>query len=322
MWQLSKKIIIFAPLFFLIACKNDPLQTLRIAINPWPGYEILHLAKEKGFFEQVGLNVELVRVASLADTQRVYLNNKVDGRTSNLIKTYQIQYFAVRPLIISLIADYSLDEDAIIAHKSINEIKNLDGKTIGTGVYSLGIYVLQSGLQKHNLNLGDVTIKNVEQVSGMKRMNKGEIPAFVTYPPISTELLQNPNNHVIFGNSEIPKEVIDIVTISKSYPKKYPETLEKLWQVWQLSYEFIQTHTDEAMTKMAKLEGLEVADFSDAIKKLDMQTDDTQAGVISHSFLKSVTEQVCETLWHIKSIGKPSSFVPSMFHKLLEKIND
>ena len=51
MWLLSKKIILFASLFFLISCKSDPPQTLRIAINPWPGYEVLHLAKEKGFFE-------------------------------------------------------------------------------------------------------------------------------------------------------------------------------------------------------------------------------------------------------------------------------
>jgi len=319
MWLLSKKIILFASLLFLISCKSEPPQTLRIAINPWPGYEVLHLAQEKGFFEQVGLNVELVRVASLADTQRVYLNNKVDGLTSTLIEAIQIQSFAVRPLTIALLADYSLGGDAIVAHKSITKIKDLKGKTIGTEVSSLGIYVLQRGLQKHNLNLDNVTIKNVEQMSGIKEMNKGDISAFVTYPPISTELLKNPNYHVIFDSSEIPKEVVDIVSISQSYLKQHPKTLEKLWQVWQLSYEFIQTHPDEAMTKMAKLEGLEVADFSDAFNNLEMQTGDTQAELISHSFLKSVTEQVCETLWRIKSIDKPCGFVPSMFHMPLEQ---
>lgn len=319
MWLTSKKTILFAFIFFLISCKNDPPQTLRIAINPWPGYEVLHLAKEKGFFEQAGLNIELVRVASLADTQRVYLNNKVDGLTSTLIEAIQIQSFAVRPLTIALITDYSLGGDAIIAHKSITGITDLKGKTVGTEVSSLGIYVLQRGLQKHNLSLDDVTVKNVEQMSGIKEMNKGDISAFVTYPPISTELLKNPDYHVIFDSAKIPKEVVDIVSISQSYLKQHPETLEKLWQVWQLSYEFIQTHPDEAMTKMAKLEGLEIADFSDAFNNLEMQTGNTQAELISHDFLKSVTEQVCETLWRIKSIDKPCGFVPSMFHKPLEQ---
>ncbi|MFY8298904.1 ABC transporter substrate-binding protein [Pseudoalteromonas sp. SS15] len=304
---------------FLISCKSDPPQTLRIAINPWPGYEVLHLAQEKGFFEKVGLNVELVRVASLADTQRVYLNNKVDGLTSTLIEAIQIQSFAVRPLTIALLADYSLGGDVIVAHRSIAEMTDLKENTVGTEVSSLGIYILQRGLQKHNLSLDDVKIKNVEQMSGIKEMNKGEISAFVTYPPISTELLKNPNYHIIFDSSEIPREVVDIVSISQSYLKKHPDTLEKLWQVWQLSYEFIQTHPDEAMTKMAKLEGLEVADFSDAFNNLEMQTGDTQAELISHSFLKSVTEQVCETLWRIKSIDKPCGFVPSMFHMPLEQ---
>ena len=319
MWLLSKKIILFASLLFLISCKNDPPQTLRIAINPWPGYEVLHLAQEKGFFEQVGLNVELVRVASLADTQRVYLNNKVDGLTSTLIEAIQIQSFAVRPLTIALITDYSLGGDAIVAHESITKIKDLKGKTIGTEVSSLGIYVLQRGLQKHNLNLDNVTIKNVEQMSGIKEMNKGDISAFVTYPPISTELLKNPNYHVIFDSSEIPKEVVDIVSISQSYLKLHPKTLEKLWQAWQLSYDFLNTHRDEALAIMAKHEGLTLAEFSEAFDNLEMQTGDTQAELINQDFLHEVTEKVCQTLWSIKSIDKPCGFVPSMFHMPLEQ---
>jgi len=319
MWLISKKTILFAFIFFLISCKNDPPQTLRIAINPWPGYEVLHLAKEKGFFEQAGLNIELVRVASLADTQRVYLNNKVDGLTSTLIEAIQIQSFAVRPLTIALITDYSLGGDVIVAHKAIAEMANLKGKTVGTEVSSLGIYVLQRGLQKHNLSLDDVTLKNVEQMSGIKEMSKGEISAYVTYPPISTELLKNPNYHVIFDSGQIPKEVVDIVSISKSYLKKHPETLEKLWQAWQLSYEYIQTNPKEAMSIMAKLEGLEVDDFSEAFNNLEMQTGNAQSELITHPFLKGVAEQVCETLWRIKSIDKPCGFVPSMFLNQLEK---
>ncbi|TMO54749.1 nitrate ABC transporter [Pseudoalteromonas phenolica] len=319
MWQLSKKIMLFIFILFLVSCKNDPPHTLRIAINPWPGYEVLHLAKEKGFFKQAGLNVELIRVASLADTQRVYLNNKVDGLTSTLIEAIQIQSFAVRPLTIALITDYSLGGDAIIAHKSIANMAALKGKTVGTEVSSLGIYVLQRGLQKHKLSLNDVTIKNVEQMSGIKEMNKGEISAYVTYPPISTELLKNPNYHVIFDSGQIPKEVVDIVSISQSYLKKHPETLEKLWQVWQLSYEFIQTHPDEAMTKMAKLEGLDIDEFAKAFSGLEMQTGDAQSELINHQFLNNVTKQVCETLWSIKSIDEPCGFVSSIFFNQLKQ---
>ena len=34
--------------------------SLRIAINPWPGYEFATLAREKGFFDEEKIKVQLI----------------------------------------------------------------------------------------------------------------------------------------------------------------------------------------------------------------------------------------------------------------------
>lgn len=309
-----KKTVLILSFLLLVSCKEEKPQTLRIAINAWPGYEALNLAKEKGFFEQTGLKVEFVQVASLADTQRVYLNNKVDGLTSTLIEATQIQSFAVRPIKIALITDYSLGGDVIIADKSIADIQGLKGKSIGTEVSSLGIYVLQRGLQKAGLSLQDVSIKNVEQMSGIREMNNNNISAFVSYPPISVELLKYPDYHVVFDSSDIPKEVVDIVSISQSYLEQHPNTLDKLWRAWQLAYDFIKSHPKEAMTIMAKYEGLSEAEFTEAFANLQMQPGNEQSRLINSDFLKDITERVCSTLSEINSINGSCGFVPSMFY--------
>ena len=39
---------------------------LRVAINPWPGYEFAMLAASQGYFEDEGVEVRLVELSSLA----------------------------------------------------------------------------------------------------------------------------------------------------------------------------------------------------------------------------------------------------------------
>ena len=313
MSQILKNTVLFFFTFLLISCQSDKPQTLRIAINAWPGYEALNLAKEKGFFKQVGLNVELIQVPSLADTQRAYLNHKVDALTSTLIEAIQIQSFAVRPVKIALVSDYSLGGDVIVTHKSIENLSGLKGRAVGAEVSSLGIFILQRGLQKQGMSFKDIEVKNVEQMSAVKHMENKDISAFVTYPPTSIELLKNPNYHVIFDSAQIPKEVVDVISISDSYLEKYPETLEKLWQAWQLSYQFINTNNAEAMAIMAKHEGLSVNEFTEAFANIHLLPGSEQEALISSTLLRDTTQQVCNTLSEINSINEQCEFIPSMF---------
>lgn len=305
---------ILLSLLSLSGCQSEPTQPLRIALNPWPGYEMLFLAKQKGFFKQVGLDVELVRVSSLADTQRAYLNGRVDGLTSTLIEAIQIQAFSIKPLKVVLVTDFSLGGDVIIANKTIKSVADLKGKNVGAPVSSLGIYVLQRGLQSASLSLEDIKVINVEQTSGVKEMNNQRVSAFVTYPPVSVELLKNPNHHIIFDSAQIPKEIVDVISISDTYLNQYPATQTKLWQAWQKAYLYLEQNPDDAKAIMAEQLGLSNEEFSETLSSLQLMSGEQQSSTIEDPFLRSVAKQICNTLLQINSIDKPCDFVSQMFY--------
>lgn len=167
---------------WLVGCSNPNQNLVRIAINPWPGYEFLHLAQAKGFFKQAGLNIELVEMASLADVQRVYIQGRADGLASTIIEAVHAAGNTQEPLAIVHIPDYSNGADIILAHNSIKSVKDLKGKKIGAEIGSLGMYILSLALDKNGLKLSDVEILNVEQLAGEQAMLNREIDAFVSYP--------------------------------------------------------------------------------------------------------------------------------------------
>ena len=129
-------------LALLTACAKKEPRPITIAINPWPGYELLYLAEKKQFFEKVGANIKLYQLGSLSDAQRAYLNGQVDGLTSTLIEAVQAQVLGGQALKIIMVPDYSNGGDVIVSNKSASSISDLKGKTIGCEVSSLGIYIL------------------------------------------------------------------------------------------------------------------------------------------------------------------------------------
>ena len=47
-------ILLLVSMALSTSCGNTPQAPLRIGMNPWPGYEALALAQEKGFFAAAG----------------------------------------------------------------------------------------------------------------------------------------------------------------------------------------------------------------------------------------------------------------------------
>ncbi|CCQ11252.1 Urea carboxylase-related ABC transporter,periplasmic substrate-binding protein [Pseudoalteromonas luteoviolacea B = ATCC 29581] len=289
-------------------------------MNPWPGYELLYLAKERGYFEQVGLNVELVRVGSLAETQRAYLRGSVDALASTLIEAIQIQAFNTRPIEISLVADYSNGGDVILTSTEITSLQQLKGAKIGCEVSSLGIYLLARGLALNGMTLNDITLVNTEQHVGSAWLKSGKIDAFVTYPPVSTVLLEDTMYHKIFSSRDIPKEVVDVISISKAFIKQNPDAREKLWQAWQLAYEELAKNPTESIQFMAEKEGLTAKQFQNALNDLELIPGDKQKSYFNQKDFQQTILQVCETLLTVASIDTPCAELPALITLAAEGI--
>jgi NitT/TauT family transport system substrate-binding protein len=277
-------------------------QKIRIAINPWPGYEFLYLAAQKGFFAENGLDVEIVELSSLADVQRVYVQGRVDGFGSTVIEAVQAAGLTQSPLDIVLIPDFSNGGDEIIANAVINSMSDLKGKRVGAEVGSLGMYVLHAALVKHGMTLDDVSVVNVEQLNAETTMKSHEIDAVVTYPPYSIAVSKLPGHKQIFNTSEIPNKVIDTISIRQGLIADQREWIQKFHQVWEQALIFAQTNQQEAYEIMAKREGVTVAEFADALTGLTVVNRDKQHDLLKSEQLKRNIRDVCNVLKRSESI--------------------
>ncbi|MCG9739982.1 ABC transporter substrate-binding protein [Shewanella insulae] len=312
-----KGIICLLVALVLAGCGQKKVEEpVTIAINPWPGYELLYLAKQKGFFEAAGANIELVQVSTLSDAQRAYLTGYVDGFASTMIEAIQVAPLGGKPIKIVLLADYSDGGDVIIAPGSIESMQALKGETIGCEVSSLGIFVLERALRLHDMQLDDVRVINVEQGAAASALGIGKIDAMVTYPPYSVEIQSSGEYRELFSTKEIPEEVLDTLSISSSVLAEHPQLVAQIHQAWQMAMDYLQQHPDDAIGIMAKREGLLAADFKAALADLKLLSREEQNKLFAQGDkLTQLGYSVCETLVKIEAIESDCSHVDELFYR-------
>ncbi|QYK01369.1 ABC transporter substrate-binding protein [Shewanella psychrotolerans] len=302
--------------FFLIACDQIKAPSkVSIALNPWPGNVLLYLADKKQFFSQVGINVELVRVSTLADVQRAYLAGEVDGFASTLVEVVQVGVVGGTPSKVVLIADYSHGSDVIISASQINSVKELKGKTVGCEVSSLGTYILGKALAEHQMTLADINIVNIEQESAGEALALRKVVAVVTYPPYSIALQSTGDYRQIFTTKEIPEDILDVLSISEKVLQQQPLFVDKLRQAWKLAFDYLQQHPQEAIAMMAAQEGLTVAEYTKALDGLNLLSIEQQRQLFQQpKKLQQMGAEVCETLVKMGAIESNCLHASSLFY--------
>lgn len=308
-----RHILVFTLLLCLGAC-GTKTQPIRIATNPWPGYELLHLAEQLGYFEQAQVPIKLVQMNSLADSLREYQAGRVDGLTSTLVEVVQAQRQQAAPLKVVLLADYSNGGDLIITRKENPTMASLKGKRIGCEVSALGLVVLVKPLALQGLSITDVTLVNIEQLSGEKALIEGELDALVTYPPVSVNLLSQPNFHAVFSSREIPSGILDVVTIAAEQLNKHPQLPQQLMQVWGRAYQYLQEHPQDAYARMAQRENISPEDFKN-IYLNDIYIyplPEMQKKLQSLGWLDKEAQAVCNLLQGIEVGAVPCAQLPSI----------
>ena len=254
---------------FLTACSNTETTPIKIGINPWPGYEFLYLAQEKGFFKEQGVDVKIIEYASLSDVRRGYERGNLDAMASTLIEVLQVKNNSTRDPNVFLIADYSNGGDVILA-RDINSLKELKGKRIAADTTSLPIFILTRALEQAGLNLTDVEIIPMEQSDIPLAYKEMSIDAAVTYPPISLQLSKRQDTKTIFSSADIPGEVVDVVSAESSILKERKNDFKKILRAWDRALEFTKKHPDEAYEIMGNRESITAAEFKAAVNDMEI----------------------------------------------------
>jgi len=259
--------ILFMALLVFSGClkKEDP--ALRIGMNVWPGYEIIYLAQEKGFYKDEGIHVRILEFNSLADVRRAYELGRLDGFAATLIDIMMARDAVDRDLRVHHVFDFSSGADAIIARAEFDSISGLRGRRIGFEQGSLGVYVLARALEKHGLKLSDITPVSKDQRSMVHELEQGELDAIVTYAPESIRLANDIRFRPLFDSREIPGEVVDVLGLDAGVVKQRPAQVAAFQRAVDRAYHYMMNHPDDAFRIMSEREHITPEEFKQVIER-------------------------------------------------------
>lgn len=280
--------------FGLVSC--TPVNPkVRIAMNPWPGYELLYLAEQIGLFQKHQLDIELLQLASLADVKRAFQQGRADGMASTLVEVITSAGLTEDVLAVVLLTDYSIGADVIIAKPPIKSIEDLRGKRVGTEFAALGIYFLGISLAQHNMTLEDIIAVNVEQLEAEDFLFNDRIDAITTYPPFSTPLMKY-GYHPIFNSAELKDPITDLITVRQSVLKRDPTWHSRFQSMWQEAYEYMKQHPEESYQIMARREGITPLDFEVALQQISIISGQYQNYLLSSPELHKQIQNTCQII--------------------------
>lgn len=260
-----KRYLLLGLLLLLGACAEPPAP-LRIATNPWPGYEYLYLAEQLKLFAAEGVAVQILQFSSLNDARRAYERGQADGFGGTLVEVLVAKEQSERSPQIVHVTDYSNGGDVIIAQAAIGEVKQLQGKTVAIEPGTLNTFILARALNRAGLGLDQVKLVSVAQADMFAALQKAEVDAAVSYPPFSIEMLKQTQLKQLFSSREIPGEVLDIIALDTQVIATRKAAIQALLRGLEAAHDYAKAHPEEAFRIMAEREKISLEDFRAAVE--------------------------------------------------------
>ncbi|MBS4097832.1 MAG: ABC transporter substrate-binding protein [Sulfuricella sp.] len=237
----------------LVGCSQPPVEPLRIASSPWPGYEPLYLARDLGYLDK--LPVRLNELPSSNVTLEAFKNGSADIATLTLDETLTLLADGKKARILAVM-DISNGADAVMARPEVKSLADMKGKRVAIVNIPLGVYMLNRTLDAAGLTPSDVTVVTLPEDRHEKAYVQGKVDVAITFEPFKTRLAQA-GAHVIFDSSHIPNEIFDLLVVREEvYANRRKELCEFVRQ-WFVTLDYIRDHPRDAATRMGKRLGMD-----------------------------------------------------------------
>jgi NitT/TauT family transport system substrate-binding protein len=259
MWLVGMMLVLV-----LIAGTAFAGETIKIGMSTWLGYAPLYLAKEKGFFQARGLEVEVVVIESPADRRAAFAADRIQGFATT-VDTHVMTAAAENPIPVKqvLALDDSHGGDGIVSKKEIKSIKDLKGKTVAAQLGAGASYFwLNYVLSQNGLKLSDIKAVDMKAGDAGAAFVAGKVDAAVTWEPWLSRAKDTPFGHVLLASDKTPGIIVDSLAFKPDFLKRRGDDVKKIIAAWNEAVQFAQQNPQEADTIMAKFTGQKPEEFT------------------------------------------------------------
>ncbi len=249
--------VLLAP---LPGCLSRPREPLRIGVNDWPPFELMYLARARGYFDLEKVDIDLVDFSSYTGILRAYHQGNIDGFLATLNEVQIADNFQDLPAVI-LVADYSFGGDALVVRDGIADLKGLRGRRIAFEESALGSYELERILELGGLKAEDILAVSRLPEEAEQDFHTGTVDGVITYEPGLGRLLRDEDARVLFSSRDIPGEIVDVMAMRRVILDRRPDEVRGTVRAWFRAVASMHEHPEEAAAEMARRQHLTVDEF-------------------------------------------------------------
>lgn len=245
-------------------------EPIKIAVTAWNPNMFMRLAEELGYFEEAGVNVELVDFVEFSDVPAAFNAGQLDGAFFSSFEVISPSSQGVDMKIVAIV-DNSVGADALIAANEYSTLESLKGKKIGVGFDTVSHIFLMLLLEENGYSLDDFELIDMGASARANALVTGDIDATAIFEPfISSTMASDPSIQVIADTSAYPTMINDCIAFSGSVLENRKEDVVKIMNCWYKAMKYWEENTEEATDIMAKQLDTTSEDFTETMKKLHM----------------------------------------------------
>lgn len=235
----------------------EALPPLRIGANAWVGYGAVHIAAAKGFFDEEGVEVEVIPYENYDLSAADLASKRLDGNMTALSDVIAQSAAGISQQVIYVL-DYSDGGDVVVSNGEFTNVADLQGKRIGLSYGTFSHVFVLSGLANVGLTADDVTIVSMTESVVPGALADGTIDAGHTWEPFLSEALDN-GGQIIFTSADTPGVIADLVTIRTDIIEQRPDDIEAMVRAIVRGTTFWSENPDEGNTIVADAVGEEAS---------------------------------------------------------------
>jgi NitT/TauT family transport system substrate-binding protein len=236
-------------------------------VDTWVGYAPFWLAKDKGFFQEEGVDVSIVTMPDVGQRKASMLT----GSTDSLAETVDMLVLDREekvPSVAVMVIDFYKGADGILATDQIKSIQDLRGKKIAVQKNYASEALLNYVLQKQGMKPTDVEKIDMEGGAAGAAFVSGQVDVAVTFEPWLSKAKERRGGRVLLSSADVPGVIVDILSIRKDYLQQNGAVVQKVMRAWFKALDYWKEHPSDANQIMAKHYNSTPDEFAELIKGL------------------------------------------------------
>ncbi len=225
--------------------------TLKLAHSTWVGYGPFYIARDKGFFKEEGVDVELTIMEDTPLKMGAFMAGQID-LVASTVDEFPIYLKEGKSLKYILAVDNSKGGDGIVSVKDIGSVAELKGRKVAFEQGSVSQFFLNALLKEAGLTQDDIEAVNMTATDAGTAFVAGQVDAAVTWEPALSQGANSPKGKLLVSSAEKPGLITDVVAVTAETAAAHADDLKAFVRAWYRALDFLQKNPDEAYAIMSK----------------------------------------------------------------------